>query len=169
MYVLRQTCLIVSHTRPCKPGPLLFHGPCHIQHIVPSSKMWSCAGSWDPLSYVQRSQDLTSGQVPANLSSTVTGKPIHEFMPYDGSSKPKRGKRSKRGRSDMYMLPVEYTSVKDGPEVWFCSHTSGYCPYISVVQICGGPCTLTNEPSRCPKGLYKHLTKASVKESSCKA
>ena len=80
------------------------------------SQSVSSTGSWDPLSYVQRSQDLTSGQVPANLSTTITGKPIHEFMPYN-SRKPKRGKR---GRNDMYMLPVEYTSVKDGPEVCFC-------------------------------------------------
>lgn len=71
------------------------------------------AGSWDPLSYVQRSQDLTSSQVPANLSTTISGKPIHEFMPYNGT----KSKRGKRGRNDMYMLPVEYTSVKDGPEV----------------------------------------------------
>ena len=77
---------------------------------------------------MQRSQDLSSGQVPTNLSTTVTGKPIHEFMPYDGGSRPKRGKRSKGGRSDMYMLPVECTSVKDGPEVYFWSHTSGIPP-----------------------------------------
>ena len=68
------------------------------------------AGAWDPLTYVQRSQDLTSSQVPADLSSTMTGKAVHQLMAY-GSSKPKRG------RSDMYMLPVEYTSIKDGPEV----------------------------------------------------
>ena len=79
--------------------------------------MLSCAGTWDPLTYVQRSQDLTSKQVSTNLSTTITGKPIHEFMPRD-TSKPKRGKRS---RNDMYMLPVEYTSVKDGPRVCFCS------------------------------------------------
>ena len=68
------------------------------------------AGNWDPLSYVQRSQDLSSAVIPSNLSTSNTGKPLHQFM------NPSSG-RSKRSRNDMYMLPVEYTSIKDGPEV----------------------------------------------------
>ena len=83
--------------------------------------MLSCAGPWDPLSYVQRSQDLTSGQVPSDLVTTITAKPVHQFMAY-GSNK------AKRGKNDMYMLPVEYTSVKDGPEV--CPCTSPYAASI---------------------------------------
>jgi len=70
----------------------------------------SAAGDWDPVRYVQRSQDLTSGQIPSDLSTTNTGKPVHQFM------NPTSG-RAGRSRHDMYMLPVEYTSIKDGPEV----------------------------------------------------
>ena len=67
-------------------------------------------GDWDPLDYVQRSQDVCSGVIPSNLSTTNTGKPLHQFM------NPTSG-RSGRSRNDMYMLPVEYTTIKDGPEV----------------------------------------------------
>ncbi|DBA72591.1 TPA: hypothetical protein ACH3X2_010343 [Trebouxia sp. C0005] len=65
-------------------------------------------GDWDPLDYVQRSQDVCSGVIPSNLSTTNTGKPLHQFM------NPTFG-RCGRSRNDMYMLPVEYTTIKDGP------------------------------------------------------
>ena len=71
------------------------------------------AGKWDALSYVQRSQDLSSSQIPSNLSTTNTGKPVHQYMTH-------RSDRSSQPKNDMYMLPVEYTSIKDGPEVLPC-------------------------------------------------
>lgn len=78
-------------------------------------------GDWDPLDYVQRSQDVTSGVIPSNLSTTNTGKPLHQFM------NPTSG-RSGRSRNDMYMLPVEYTTIKDGPEVSLSLlHASRHC------------------------------------------
>ena len=78
-------------------------------------------GDWDPLDYVQRSQDVCSGVIPSNLSTTNTGKPLHHFM------NPTSG-RSGRSRNDMYMLPVEYTTIKDGPEVSLSlMHASRHC------------------------------------------
>ena len=78
-------------------------------------------GDWDPLDYVKRSQDVCSGVIPSNLSTTNTGKPLHQFM------NPTSG-RSGRSRNDMYMLPVEYTTIKDGPEVSLSlMHASRHC------------------------------------------
>jgi len=82
--------------------------PLCLQQSTDDSKL--ITGDWDPLDYVQRSQDVCSGVIPSNLSTTNTGKPLHQFM------NPTSG-RSGRSRNDMYMLPVEYTTIKDGPEV----------------------------------------------------
>ncbi len=82
--------------------------PLCLQQSTDDSKL--ITGDWDPLDYVQRSQDVCSGVIPSNLSTTNTGKPLHQFM------NPTSG-RSGRSRNDMYMLPVEYTTIKDGPRV----------------------------------------------------
>ena len=71
------------------------------------------AGDWDPLQYVMQSQDLTSEEAGVRASQAVSAKPIYQHMVRTKSLGRPRG----RPGHDMYMLPAEYTSIPDRPEV----------------------------------------------------
>lgn len=67
-----------------------------------------------------QSQDLTSDDTNLQASQAVTAKPVHQHLVRTRSSSGTRGSSGRRrGQpvNDMYMLPAEYTSIPDRPEV----------------------------------------------------
>ena len=98
---------------PCNIGP---QSSFEAMTALPRSDLESATGGWDATSYVQRSHD----EAPENLLGS-NDETIHRQAGFSGQpgvvGRP--GPATSNQCRGLYMLPLEYTTSSDEPEVSF--------------------------------------------------